>query len=237
LRGAIGGRCVRRPWRELAGLAAVGLVVSSFASPAAAQVWDDLEYRNLEFRGIGVEAARVWASRVEPTTGYGAFLDLGLITPRVRIAPAARFWASSLNASEVDRLSQQIILVCERQVDATCPATLDLGEVRFSDLELAADAHYLFRPDRAISPYAGGGFSLHLLNGQGDFIDGTFVEDLLDSVAPGLAALIGVNIHFVKAFRLGGEARFMLASDVRYASLNVRGVWTLPAPRDSRMVR
>jgi hypothetical protein len=157
-------------------------------------------------------------------------LDLGLIGPRIRIVPAARFWSSSLQESEVERLADQILLVCERQVDASCPDDLDLGEVRLSDLELSTDAHLLLFPDRVISPYAGFNLGLHLLNGRGDFIDDTFVEDLLDTVAPGLGSMIGIDAQLGAALRVGAEARFMLGSDVRYVSISAGGTWMLPAP-------
>jgi hypothetical protein len=202
----------------------------SIAVPLRAQVWEDYDFQDLEFRGIGIEAGPIWPAGVESTLAFGLRLDLGLISPRLRVTPTARFWGSSLEPSEVNRLAQQIILICERQGDVSCPEHLDLGEVRLSDLELAVDVHYLPFRNRVIAPFAGAGLALHLLNGRGDFIDGTFVEDLLDSIAPGLAPILGVNIHVAREFRFGAEARFMLASDVRYASIGLGGVWTLPRP-------
>ncbi len=200
------------------------------AAGASAQLLAQYDYEDLEFRGVGAEALRVWPAGVKPANGVGLRLDLGLIGPRVRIMPTARYWGSSLNATEVDRLASQIILVCERQPDPSCPEELDLGEVKLSDLELAIDGHFLVLGDRMISPYVGAGLALHLLNGSGDFINGTFVEDLLDSVTPGLGALGGVTINLASSLAIGAEARFMLASDVRYSGVSVGGVWTLPRP-------
>ncbi len=197
---------------------------------AAAQGLADYDYEDLEFRGIGAEVGRIWPSQVEPTTSFGLRLDLGMVGPRVRIVPTARFWSSSLRREELDHLAEQIILVCERQPDAECPESLDLGEIRLSDLELATDAHFLPFPDAVVSPYAGLSLGLHLLNGRGDFIDGTFVEDLLDAVAPGLGTVAGVSVALGESLQVGGEARFMLASDVRYGSISVFGAWFLPAP-------
>jgi hypothetical protein len=203
---------------------------AAFPAPGATQAWEDYNFRDLEFRGIGVEAGQVWAARVEPTTNYALRLDLGFISTGIRIAPTARFWSSSLASDELDRLSRQIVLVCERQVDVTCPAKLDLGEVRLSDLELAVDAQYLLFVNRRLSPFIGFGAGLHLLNGRGDFVDGTFVEDLLDTVSPGIGPTFGLNLRAASALQFHGEVRFMLASDVRYASFSGGGVWTLPRP-------
>jgi hypothetical protein len=130
--------------------------------------------------------------------------------------PSIRYWSSSLRDSEVNRLADQIRRLCERQVNANCPA-FALGEIERSDLELGTDAHYLFPTGYTVEPYLGGGLSLHLLNGRGDAIDDTFVEDLLDTVAPGLNLVGGVNVPLGSALQLVGETRLVLVSDVRYA--------------------
>ena len=204
---------------------------------AAAQVLEQYDYEDLEFRGIGVEASRVWPSKVEPTTGFGLLLDLGFVGPRVRITPVARYWASSLEQEEIDRLGEQIVLVCERQGTVTCPSSLDLGEVKLSDLELTTEAHYLPLILDGLSVYVGLGLSLHLLNGRGDFIDGTFVEDLLDTVAPGVGGIVGASARLGPAFTFGAQARYMLASEVRYGLATLSAMWTLPGPRPSSAIR
>lgn len=211
-------------------LLAVSLLVLVESTPAQAQLLEQYDYEDLEFRGIGIEAMRVVPNRIQRANGIGIRADLGLIGPHVRVMPTARYWGSRLNDAEVARLASQIILVCERQETAACPDTLDLGEVRFSDLELSLDGHFLLVGDRMVAPYLGAGLSLHQLNGSGDSIDGTFVEDLLDSVAPGIAGLAGVSVRFAPTLAVLAEARFMLASEVRYASVAIGGLWTLPRP-------
>jgi len=197
---------------------------------AASQSWEDYDYENLEFRGIGLELGGIWPARIEPTAVVGLRGDLGFVGPHVRIVPAIRYWSSSLRTSEVERLADQIIRICERQATGGCPTSLDLGDVRRSDLEMSAEAHYLFPTGYSIEPYLGGGLSLHLLNGRGDLIDDTFVEDLLDTVSPGLNLTAGVNVPLVPSLQLVTEARFVLISDVQYASLAVGGTWALPSP-------
>lgn len=199
-------------------------------SLAGQMTWEDYDFRDLEFQGIGFEAGHIWPERVVSTTTFALRLDLGFVAPGTRIVPTARYWSSSLAADEVDRLAMQIVLVCERQVNVTCPAELDLGEVRLSDLELGLDAQHLFFMNRRITPFVGASIGLHLLNARGDFIDGTFVEDLLDTVSPGVGPTLGVNLRLGSSFQIMSEVRLMLASDVRYASLSAGGVWTLPTP-------
>lgn len=197
---------------------------------APAQTLEDYDYENLEFRGLGLDGGGIWPARVEPTVVFGVRADLGYVGPRVRISPAIRYWSSSLRESEVERLADQILRICERQGTGGCPTSLTLGTVKRSDLELSADAHYLFPTGYSVEPYLGGGLGLHLLNGRGEFIDDTFVEDLLDTVSPALNLLGGVNVPLGRSLQLMTEARFVLVSDVQYASLVVGGTWALPSP-------
>ncbi len=192
----------------------------------AAQTWEDYDYENLEFRGLGVEVGGIWPTRVEPTIVFGVRADLGQVGPNVRISPAIRYWSSSLRQAEVDRLADQIRRICERQ-GASCPA-FDLGEIRRSDLEISVDGHYLFDIDLPVVPYAGAGLGVHLLNGSGEAIEGTFVEDLLDTLSPGLNLIAGLNVPIGPSLQLLTEARGVLVGDIRYLTLLVGGSWSVP---------
>ena len=186
------------------------LVLLLLPARAAAQGLADYDYENLQFRGLGVEFGRVWPTETRPAFSFGVRADMGYVGPNVRIIPSARFWSSSLRDSEVSRLADQIIRICEKQPGATCPTSLDLGEVQRSDLELAADAHYVFDLTAPVRPYAGAGLSLHLLNGRGEFINGTFVEDLLDTVVPGFDVIGGFDVPVAPSLKLLTEARVTL---------------------------
>lgn len=205
------------------------LVLLLLPARAAAQGLADYDYENLQFRGLGVEFGRVWPTETRPAFSFGVRADMGYVGPNVRIIPSARFWSSSLRDSEVNRLADQIIRICEKQPGATCPTSLDLGEVQRSDLELAADAHYVFDLTAPVRPYAGAGLSLHLLNGRGEFINGTFVEDLLDTVVPGFDVIGGFDMPVAPSLKLLTEARVTLTSDVQFVNVVVGGSWTLPA--------
>lgn len=204
------------------------LLLALVPGAAAGQQWEDYDYENLEFRGIGLDFGVVWPANVERTLSFGVRADMGFVGPGVRIAPAIRFWSSNVDSVEVARLAEQIRRLCERQAGAVCPP-FNLGEIERSDMELAVDAHYLFRTGIGIRPYAGGGLGLHLLNGRGESIDETFVEDLLDSVSPALNLLAGIHIPLSSALEMMTEGRLVI-SDVRYATVVVGGIWILPSP-------
>lgn len=198
---------------------------------ARGQGLEDYDYENLRFGGVGVELGHIWPARVEPALALALRADLGFLGPNVRIVPRASFWSSRLKDSEVDALRANLLRLCR---DEASSCLRELGEIRVSDLTLGVDAHYTFDAGLAATPYAGAGAALHLLNGSGEAIDGTFVEDLLDALAPGLDLVGGVELPLGGALRLFAEARATLSPDVRYVGLGAGGSWTLPsrpAPR------
>jgi hypothetical protein len=197
--------------------------------PVCSQTLEDYDYENLQFRGIGPEVGWVIPWNIEPAVSYGLRGDLGFVGPHVRIVPSIRYWSSRLKDDEVESLASQFIEICTRRSPGNCPASLDLGEVRRSDLELSLDAHVTPDVPTLISPYAGGGLGLHLLNGGGESIDDTFVEDLLDTLAPGLNLLAGVMLP-LGPIELLVEGRLAATSDVQYGNFVFGGVWTLPRP-------
>lgn len=209
-------------------LIALGLLL--LPSMAGGQTLEDYDYENLQFRGIGIEAGYVLPWNIEPAVSFGIRGDMGLVGPNVRIMPSIRYWSSELKEDEVERLAEQFIDICNRRAPGSCPGALDLGEVRRSDLELSADAHVVPDVSTPLVPYGGAGLSLHLLNGGGESIAGTFVEDLLDTVAPGINLLAGVAVRPVPVLQILTEARLVVTSDIQYGNVVLGGVWTLPSP-------
>jgi hypothetical protein len=198
---------------------------------AAAQDLADYDYENLSFTGVGLHVTQLFPSRMEPAPSLSLRADLGLLGPNVRIAPGITYWASRLRASEVRRMEERIEALCNR-AGSPCPG-IDLGEIRVSDLALEVDAHYLWTTDFNVEPYAGVGASLHLMNGRGEFIEDTFIEDLLDAITPGLNLMGGVEIPLTTGFRLVAEGRGVITGNVRYLGLGIGGTFTFPggAPR------
>jgi hypothetical protein len=197
--------------------------------PVLSQTLEDYDYENLQFRGIGPEVGWVIPWNIEPAVSYGLRGDLGFVGPHIRIVPSILYWSSRLKDDEVESLATQFLEICTRRSPGNCPSSLDLGEVRRSDLEISVDAHVIPGVPTLISPYAGGGFGLHLLNGGGESIDDSFVEDLLDTLAPGVNLLAGVMLP-LGPIELLVEGRLAATSDVQYGNFLFSGVWTLPRP-------
>jgi hypothetical protein len=204
------------------------LLAALLLAPQIARGQDmaDYDYENLVLSGVGAHLMEVFPSRADPTLGLNVRVDLGLLGPNVRITPGLTYWASQLRDSEVERMETRIEAACDRG-GVPCPG-IELGEVEVSDLSLQVDGHYLWTTDYFVEPYAGLGVSLHLLNGSGEFVDDTFIEDLLDGIAPGLDLVGGLEFPVAGNLRVLGEARAVLTGNTRYISLGLGGAWRFP---------
>jgi hypothetical protein len=203
------------------------------ASPAAAQRPEDYDYENLAFRGLGVWVFGVLPARSETALAVQARADFGELGPNVRISPSITFWSSELREGELSDMEERFENACERS-GTPCPG-IDLGEVKLSDLSIDVDAHFLLTTDFGVEPYLGVGAGVHLVNGSGDFIDDTFVEDVLDAITPGLNVMAGIEIPFSSSLRVQAEARGVLASNARWVGVGIGGAWSFgdgsPPPR------
>jgi opacity protein-like surface antigen len=210
------------------------LILAGFTGGAAevrAQNLADYDYENLIFRGIGLDVGYIWPTRVEPTPTLSLRFDLGYLGPAVRLAPQMSYWSSTMRRSELARLAERLSELPPLQAQGVVITAADLGTVDWSDLSLSIDAHIVWTTPVNLLTFVGAGAGVHLLNGRGSAIDDTFIEDLLDTMSAGIALLAGVEYPLIDRFRIYGEARYTLLSDVRYPGLRIGGALMLP-PRD-----
>jgi hypothetical protein len=195
---------------------------------AAAQQIEDYDYENLTFRGIGLDWGYIWPSKVDATPTYSVRIDLGFLGPALRIMPTLSYWSSSLKRSELDRLADRLEMLPPVQNLGVQITADDLGEVDWSNLTIGLDAHLVWTAPLDIITYVGTGLGLHALNGRGDVIDDTFIEDLLDSTIAGIAFMGGLELQPLPRLRVYGEARYTLASDIRYPGIRIGAALMLP---------
>ena len=208
--------------RLRAGILAVGLATGAscaLSSAARAQELADFDYENLAFRGFGLEAGYVWPNKVEPTASYGVRMDLGYLGPGLRVAPSITYWSSRMKAREVGELEGRLNGLIARTQPGGPGVPVSLGLIEWSDLALALDAHVVWRVPHGFLTFAGAGASVHFLNGAGDAIAGTFVEDLLDSVSAGVGLQAGLEVPVTDNLRVYGAGRLELLEDLRYGAL------------------
>lgn len=205
----------------LGGLTAAALLG---ASPVAAQDLADLDYEHLSFRGIGVDAGYLWPTRVDPTYSLALRVDMGYAGPGLRIVPNFTYWSSSLVGSEVTELEDRISQLVEDQTGAR-PSSLDLGTIDWRDFSLGVDAHIVWDSLFDVLAYGGLGVSAHLLDGRGEAIAGTFVEDGLDTVTAGFNLHFGLEYPVSPRFRIYTVAKYEVMSDLQWG--HVRAGWQI----------
>lgn len=211
------------------------LVILATAAPGArGQGLAEFDYENLSFRGVMLDVGHVSSPHVESTVSLGGRMDFGFLGPGVRVVMGLNHWSSELDRGRVAGFEESLeALVLEQTGEA---ADISLGEVSWSDVALSGDAHYLWRVPFGLLTYAGLGGTAHVLRGSGDAIDGTFVDDLLDSVRAGLNVHAGLELPVRDRFRVVGEARYEWLEDLRYLQLRVGGqlMFGALAPGESR---
>ncbi len=189
----------------------------------------EYSYGNLSFRGIGVAYGRIWPSKVEPSASYTLRADLGYFGPAIRMMPYASYWSSDFRRSELEQLAEKLERLPPLQSGGVQLTADDLGPIRWSDLAVGIDAHIVWTAPLRTLTYVGGGVAVHALNGRGDVVANTFIEDLLDSTTPGFALLAGLEHQPHARLRVFGEARYTMLSDVRYPELKIGGALMFPA--------
>lgn len=198
-------------------LLACGLVAPS---QATAQDLADFDYENLSFRGIGVIGSFIFPSSVESTEAFGVRVDMGYLGPGVRIVPTLGYWSSRLEGEEVRALEESVERLVDRESPPGTPAAnVDLGTIDRSDLVLGLDAQVVWRVRYGFLTYMGTGAAVHFLNGGGEAIDDTFVEDLLDSVTAGFNLHAGIEYPLGRRVRALGEGRVEVLGDLYYPEL------------------
>ena len=188
------------------------------APPAAAQELADFDYENLRFRGVGVDWGYMWPTRVEPTQSWGVRMDLGYLGPGVRVLPSISYWSAPFKGAEVAELEGRVAALIASQTEGPAP-DVDLGVIEWSDVKIGMDAQVVWDVPGNLLTFAGLGASAHLLNGDGAAINGTFIEDLLDSVTAGFNLHAGLEYPVSNRVRLYGQGRYEVLGDLRYLQM------------------
>lgn len=209
-----------RGWTVALALASTAL--GGAAAPAGAQGLADFDYENLAFRGVGFEVGWLAPTRVESTPSYGIRLDLGYLGPGLRLTPSLTYWSSEMKRAEVREFETRLEELVDRESPpGTPPASVSLGTIDWTDLVLGLDGHMVWSVPGNVLTFLGGGIAAHIQNGSGESIQGTFIEDLLDSVTAGFNVHGGLEYPFTDQLRLYGATRYEILGDLQYLELRM----------------
>lgn len=198
------------------------------ARAAAQGVLNEFSYDNLRLSGIQLDVGVLGATQLTGATVGGVRFDFGRIAPRVRLLLGLSYFRSHFDQETLTRFEQALDSIV---IDPSGDDTIRLGTINLSDVIGDIDFQYVFPQGHGITAYIGTGVSIHLRNGSGSAINGTFVEDALDVVTAGLNGTVGFEFNLTHALRFTVDARGVLSSGLQTASLRTGLMYRLPAGR------
>jgi hypothetical protein len=212
---------------RMIGLALVLLAIRPSGRLAGQGVLNEFSYDNLRLSGIQVDAGVLGASDLMGATVGGIRFDYGRIAPKVRLMFGLSYFKTQYGNEATARFERRL----DSLVNPSTPDTINLGQIGLSDLIGDVDFQYVFPQGRGINAYVGTGISIHVRNGSGAAIDGTFVDDALDVITAGLNGTIGFDFSLSQAWRFTLEGRGVLSTGLRTASLRTGIMYRLKAGR------
>jgi len=208
-------------------IAALLLAVKPSNRLAAQGVLNEFSYDNLRLSGIQLDVGVLGASQLMGTTVGGLRLDFGRIAPKVRLLLGLSYFRSDFDQEALSRFEARL----DSFVNPGTPDSIAVGLVRLGDIVGDVDFQLMFPQGRGITAYVGTGVSIHVRNGSGDLINGTFVEDALDVVTAGLNGTIGFEFNLSPAWRFTLDGRGVLSSGLTTASVRTGIMYRLKAGR------
>src|SRR5256886_15490388 len=118
-----------------------------------------------------------WSSDVCSSDLYG------FIAPHVRVLLGVSYYKADFSAAARARFEQRLKSVV---IDPSADDTIRLGRITWSDVTGDVDLQYVLPQGRAVITYLGIGLGAHIRHGSGPAINGTFVQDALNSITAGL---------------------------------------------------
>src|SRR5438876_7856553 len=166
-----GGRAVR--------LVAILLTVGRPDCLSAQGFLSRFSYDNLKPSALQLDLGPLGGNNIRGTLTGGVRLDYGFIAPKVRVLLGLSYFHADLSSEALRRYAEGLRRVVN---DPDSNYTIQLGDITWSDLTGDLDLQYVMPQGHAVTLYLGLGVGIHLRNGSGKAMDGTFVEDALDQI-------------------------------------------------------
>jgi hypothetical protein len=217
--------------RVAAGAALLGGLLVFGSRLAGQGVLSEFSYDELRLSGIQLDFGSVASRDLRGALIGGLRVDAGYLAPHVRVLLGVSATKSRFTDRAIARFNRQLLALV---TDPDSNATIDVGRVNLSDVVLDLDLQYVFNDGHPVTVQLGVGGGVHVRNGSGRAINGTFIESALDGVAPALNGTAGLTVALSPAWRLTGELRGTLLSEYSTVSGRVGFMFRLPAGRAAR---
>ncbi len=197
-------------------LATAAAVLTGVGTPLLAQgLLEQFSYENLRPSALQLHVGALGGDNIKGALTGGVRLDYGLVAPRVRALLGLSYYRADFSAEARGRFEQRLRSVVN---DPSGDDTISLGRITWSDLIGDLDLQYILPQGRAVTAYLGLGLGIHVRNGSGRAINGTFVEDALDGITAGLNGTLGTEVGSGR-WRFTVDARGVISSGLSTVSL------------------
>jgi hypothetical protein len=207
------------------------LQLGSTRGLAAQGVLSQFTYDDLRLSGLQLDFGSVSTKDLRGALIGGLRLDAGHLAPHVRVLLGLSYTRSRFTGRAVARFNRTLLKLV---TDPDSNATINVGRVNLSDLIADLDLQYVFNERGPVLVALGLGGGAHFRNGSGQAINGTFIEDALDGVAPALNGSADLAVALTPAWQLTAELRATLLSDFSTASARVGFMYRFPGVRERR---
>jgi len=190
-------------------LAAVLLAVYPSSRLNSQSVLDQFSYDQLRPSGLQIDFGALGSSDLRGAIVGGVRMDYGQIAPRVRVLLGLSYFRSQFDNKARTRFEQRLLTLVN---DPNGGATIQIGRIFWSDLTGDLDLQYVMPQGPTVTTYMGVGVGVHLRNGSGTAINGTFVEDALDDIAAAFNLSVGGEFRLAPQWRFTVEGRGVMSS-------------------------
>jgi hypothetical protein len=197
----------------------VSLALLAGALPAglrAQAVLNQFSYDNLRPSALQVDVGLLGANRLSGTVVGGLRLDYGFIAPKVRVLLGLSYYRAQLNGDARDRFVERLRALID---DPTNDYTIDIGRIYWGDIVADMDFQYMIPQGAKVTTYLGVGLGVHLRNGSGPAINGTFVEDALDEISAAGNVSLEIEVRLAPAVRWTIDTRGVVSTGLSTVSL------------------
>ena len=159
---------------------------------------------------------------------YSVSTDYGELARNWHAVFDVSFWESRYTDAAVgafmDSLRKNI-------VDPTNAFTISSSQVQVYDVTFSAGARWQPSSAVAFRPFLGAGIAAHVVNAEGQLINGTFIERALDNISTGLYGSAGVLFRPWGRLVLDAQARGDVLSGFRSLQFRAGAQYLFGPPR------
>lgn len=205
------------------------LALAAVPTARAQSVIEQLQLDRLQLVSLGLGAGSIAPSQVDRTKVFGLIADYGQISPAWRLQFRISYWESHFRASVVNAFADSL----QRNLQDPSATTVKRSPISIYDAAFGLGARRLLVPAADVTPFFSAGIAGHVINAEGDFIKGTFVERALDDIAAGVFGEAGIRARILRRFLVEGTIRGDLLSGFRSMQWMATGSYYFGEPRSS----